>query len=754
MLRAGTVDLSKATVVVRGVSLPPAERTAAEVLTSEIAKRTGIHLPLATSRPPAGPAIVITGNGFPQSRPDGYRLSVKPDALAVVSIQGADVRGALHGVGQFLRRVEWDKGKLEIEAPLDISTTPAYSIRGHQLGYRTHSNTYDAWDPARFEQQIRELSYFGVNAIEGIPFDEEKATPVMKFPHREMNRAIGEICRRYGMDYWVWVPATFDLKDAAKRAEYLARFREFSTDTPTLSGVFFPGGDPGSNPPELVMPLLEDIARLIAPVHPQARIWLSMQQFKPVQVDFVYRYIDERQPAWLGGLAVGPSSPSLADTRRRLPKKYAIRWYPDITHNKLCQFPVPDWDQAYALTLGREGSNPRPVEFAAVFRRFAPYTAGFISYSEGVHDDVNKAVFSEIAWNPDASMRDILVDYARVYFKPKLAERVADAILALELNWRGPLIDNGAVEGTWRIWRELEQQAPDLSTNWRWQLCLLRANYDALVRRRLIAESELESRANAAMADAGNITSAAAMERASAILNQAVTKPASPELRTRVEQLCESLFHLIGLQSSMTKYFVTSWQHGAILDYVDIPLNNRWWLEDEFRKVAAMPSEADRVRRLRELAAWEHPGPGSFYDDLGNIGKSPHVIPADAGPLDESERRAAPTFWAWDQGRSRARLSWQTTMWPVAMVYAPVDLNGVYIVRSSGYGRAVLRINGELVNPTLDGKQMGEFKEFPVASKFLTAGKLVLTWEHPDGEESLNWRQRSRLAEVWLLRKQ
>ena len=159
------------------------------------------------------------------------------------------------------------------------------------------------------------------------------------------------------------------------------------------------------------------------------------------------------------------------------------------------------------------------------------------------------------------------------------------------------------------------------------------------------------------------------------------------------------------------------------------------------------------MRRLRELAAWEHPGPGSFYDDLGNIGKSPHVVPADAGLLDESERRAEPTFWAWDQGRSRARLSWQTTMWPVAMVYAPVDPNGVYIVRSSGYGRAVLRINGELVTPALDGKQMGEFKEFPVDSKFFRAGKLVLTWEHPDGEESLNWRQRSRLAEVWLLKK-
>jgi hypothetical protein len=344
------------------------------------------------------------------------------------------------------------------------------------------------------------------------------------------------------------------------------------------------------------------------------------------------------------------------------------------------------------------------------------------------------------------------VDYARVYLKPEVAEQAADAILALEVNWHGPLMDNGAV--AWQTWRGLELQSPDLAANWRWQLCLLRANNDALVRQRLMAESALESRANAAMADAARVGSEAAMERAAEILMQAEKKPASPELRARVEQLCAALFHSIGLQTSMTKYYVTSWQHDAILDYVDILLNNRWWLKDEFRKVAALGSEAERVRRLRELADWEHPGPGSFYDDLGNIGKSPHVVRDDGGPLDESERRAEPTFWAWDQGRSRARLSWQTTMWPIAMVYASVDPNGVYIVRSSGYGRAVLRINGELGRPTLDGKQMGEFKEFPVAAKFLSAGKLVPTWERPEGEESLNWRQQSRLAEVWLLKKQ
>ena len=63
-----------------------------------------------------------------------------------------------------------------------------------------------------------------------------------------------------------------------------------------------------------------------------------------------------------------------------------LRLYPDVTHNKISQYEVPEWDQAYALTLGREAVNPRPYEYAAIHNRFAAMSDGFISYSDGVHD--------------------------------------------------------------------------------------------------------------------------------------------------------------------------------------------------------------------------------------------------------------------------------------------------------------------------------------------------------------------------------
>lgn len=109
-------------------------------------------------------------------------------------------------------------------------------------------------------------------------------------------------------------------------------------------------------------------------------------------------------------------------------------------------------------------------------------------------------------------------------------------------------------------------------------------------------------------------------------------------------------------------------------------------------------------------------------------------------------------FWWWNNGKSRARLTWQATSWPIAVVYDALDPDAVYTVRSTGYGQALLRINGDRVQPTLDGKEMGEFKEFPVPQKDVRSRRLTLTWDRPVGEEKLNWRNHSRLAEVWLIR--
>ena len=58
-----------------------------------------------------------------------------------------------------------------LEAPdaLSIATAPKYALRGHQLGYRPKTNSYDAWSLPVWEQYFRDLAVFGTNAVELIP---------------------------------------------------------------------------------------------------------------------------------------------------------------------------------------------------------------------------------------------------------------------------------------------------------------------------------------------------------------------------------------------------------------------------------------------------------------------------------------------------------------------------------------------------------------------------------------------------------
>jgi hypothetical protein len=65
----------------------------------------------------------------------------------------------------------------------------------------------------------------------------------------------------------------------------------------------------------------------------------------------------------------------------------------------------------------------------------------------------------------------------------------------------GPLLTNRAVDTTYQIFANMEQQAsPQTKLNWRFQQALYRAYYDSYVRDRLIYETALETQAMEALA--------------------------------------------------------------------------------------------------------------------------------------------------------------------------------------------------------------------------------------------------------------
>ena len=142
-----------------------------------------------------------------------------------------------------------------------------------------------------------------------------------------------------------------------------------------------------------------------------------------------------REPAWLTGVVYGPQVRiSLPQLRAGIPARYPIRDYPDITHSRHCQYPVPDWDVAFAMTEGREPINPRPQAITTIYRLLHTNTAGFITYSEGCNDDVNKMIWSALGWDRDADVGEILRDYARYFVGAAHADSFAEGLLMLEKN--------------------------------------------------------------------------------------------------------------------------------------------------------------------------------------------------------------------------------------------------------------------------------------------------------------------------------
>jgi hypothetical protein len=748
-----SVDVTEATIVT-SENMPAETATiVSNFVQSALQERTGIRWKTAAPRQSTEGNIILfnleleeqaSNQKTPSKDAEGYRVATSYERDKIrVSIYGTSKAGLLFGAGHLLRNIKYLGNRLVLDDDIQTESGPVYAVRGHQLGYRNKANSYDAWSVAQYERYIRELMVFGTNAIENIPVDERLETDHMIVSRADMNRSLSDICERYGIQYWLWTPITVDISDKQTFMQELRRHEAVYQSTPMISEIFVPGGDPGNNHPRDVLPFLQSLDSLLKKYHPNAGLWLSLQKFDEEEVDYFYAYIEKHDPDWLKGIVSGPSSPPIAETRHRLPKKYRHRLYPDITHTVRCEYPPKNLDQAFALTLGREGINPLPYHHAGIHRKYVPFSDGFVSYSDGCHDDVNKVVWSMLGWDPDLSVSKILAQYCRYHFGETVAQTAAEGTAALETNMAGPLFMNNGVELTFSHWQVLEENNPQLVDNWRWQMLVLRAYYDVYLRRRLLYEQSLEEEAYTVLQDldAGNLEGK--LDQALKVVQKADTEPIEGQIRGRITELCDRLFHSIGLQTSVEKYRAENSQRGCILDFVDYPLNNRWWLEDEFAKIVDMPDSNSRMERLHAIRTWENPGPGSYYDNVSNIAQSPHV---------KSTVYDAVDFAWWDSGYSRARLSSQVFQNQPVLEYENLDPNGRYVILLAGYGDALIRVDNERLKPTVYNKEAGSFKEFVVPRTAVGDGMIRVTFDVPE-ESHLRWSKYSRISDVWLIKK-
>src|SRR5262245_22043548 len=607
------LDLTRAVVVApAGLSGPPAK--AVRMLVEEVEQRSMVQWKQTEKWPAGGTPVVVVGPAggvrdllgkqgvrlpaVARPRPEGYRIGVSGDRAApVVWVAGNDARGVLFGVGRLLRELRLGRLKVTLPAGLRAESAPTTSLRGHQIGYRPKTNSYDGWSVALWEQYIRDLAVFGCNAVELIPprSDDAADSPLFPLPPLRMMTEVSRLADEYGLDVWIWYPAMDRDYSDPKTVEFaLKEWGEVFKALPRIDAVFVPGGDPGHTRPKVLFNLLKKQAANLKQHHPKATLWVSPQSFTAAWMEEFHDLV-RQSPPWLAGVVYGPQTRvSLPRLRAALPARLPIRDYPDITHSRQCQYPVPDWDVAFAVTQGREVSNPRPVRTARMFRYGRASTFGFTTYSEGCHDDVNKVVWSAAGWDDKAELKDVLRQYARYFVSPAFEERFADGLLALEQNWVGPVLENAGIDETLKAFRAMERDAgPREKLSWRFQQALYRAYYDAYVRARLRHETAAMDAALARLRQAGTVGAVRAIADAESILDRAAKEPAAPELRARLNELAEALFQSIRAQLSVAKYHGMPGR-GNSLDTIDVPLTDAAWLRAEMAAAKKLPDEAAR----------------------------------------------------------------------------------------------------------------------------------------------------------------
>ena len=502
---------------------------------------------------------------------DSY--SIKADSNGIVFF-ASGIRGFLYAIGRFLRKTEYKNNCITLIEDISGDYAPYMQIRGHQLGYRDNANTYEAWDVDQYYEYIKELMYFGCNIFEHTAFHEKSIKrPHMKYTQSDFITLCNEKVKELDVDISYWCPNGKRSAD-----ENLKEIAEFFASQKYADVYFPPSSDPGDFTVDEAFDIIIPAAKELKKSHPEIKIYPSAQSpdgFGQWGDDFIAKM--KELPGEIDGIITGPNcAMPLHDLKKRLPKKYPIRLYPDITHNVRCEYPVhfdrDDWHYALASTLSREAINPRPCEYRTIHRLTRQYIIGGVSYSEGINDDINKFVWSDMDFDPDVSLSDTLADYSRLFFPGADTEDIVNGIFGLEKNWEGDPAENPHIETTLKFFETALEKNPELYENYRFLMCLFRAKCDILVKSRRCTELALIKKATYHIAKKD-------FDKAKEILSTPFDSSYN-SLRDDISEIGRLLFEKAGMQLDVEHYFASGVERGATLDTIDMPVSDRLWLLD------------------------------------------------------------------------------------------------------------------------------------------------------------------------------
>ena len=480
------------------------------ILARQIARRCPARV-VAT-----GPATLVVELALePGVGAEGFRIEDRSGGG--VKIVGNDARGLLYGVGKFLRASRYEPEGF-VPGSWRGSSVPWKPVRGVYFATHFHNFYHDA-PVEKIEDYVEELALWGLNELlvwyDLHHFNGHEDPEAVAF--RERLHAVMAAARRIGMDVSLTLignegyadsPEALRATPGAGRGGYypcgvcpsrpegmaylletMGRTFDWAADLAPRSiwvwpydqggcgcGACRPWGSRG------FMTCVERLRELTRAKLPGAKLVVSTWYMDPQEIAAVMERLS-RQPGLADGLIVEGPVPAAA-AALGLP----VVGFPEISMHKT--FP---W--------GGFGATPLPARAQSQWDRVKSQVAGGFPYSEGIYEDITKAVYSQFYWN-DRPAAETVREYIAFEFSPDVVDEVAGVVETLEQNhhfrwWPGLLenvklmldwlpsrgaapCDDPGAEAARRTMEAVDARlTPQARRSWRWRLLLLRARLDA-----------------------------------------------------------------------------------------------------------------------------------------------------------------------------------------------------------------------------------------------------------------------------------
>jgi hypothetical protein len=467
---------------------------------------------------------------------EGYRIH-PGDSQQAVAIAGNDPLGLLHGIGRLLRTAEyeWDNGGRGFRPGAWQGTSvPQRKVRG--MYFATHfRNFYHRAPIEEVEAYIEDLALWGYNAIT-VWFDRHHYTSIHDAEAQAMIARLHsflQAAHRIGMKPGLLVLGNEGYNDSPLdlRADWTTDHDGYFHDLPMYhvevcpskpagfrlimqqhEEVFaafadlpleyvwiWPWDQGGCSCPDCApwggngfLKIARPAADLARQFFPQAKIILSTWYFDCYTHGEWQTFADRIKPdhAWIDYImAEFPGKFPDYILQNGVPGGLPLLGFPEIS-----MFQCAPW--------GGYGANPLPGYIQKMWDEAGSQLAGGFPYSEGIFEDINKAIVAMYYWQGHGQPQDAILEYANYAFSSRFKGEIARAVHMLETSnrrerranqkkeWMPPdtqsvaeeqfvIADTSSCQQAFDILEAVDGQlAPAQRSVWRWRILYLRGLID------------------------------------------------------------------------------------------------------------------------------------------------------------------------------------------------------------------------------------------------------------------------------------